>query len=102
MKAIVIVWALALLGCPKDPVTPVPDEDGGTIIIDAADATVPATCAAWCDHAAKLSCAAAKKTPDGSPCTTVCDNIQKSGVIKWNLACRVKAKTCALADACEK
>ncbi len=60
-----------------------------------------ATCAGWCKHAAELKCAAAKPTDAGSSCEAVCANAN-SASLKWNLKCRVTAKTCAAADACEK
>lgn len=61
----------------------------------------PATCAAWCAHAQALKCPAAQRTPKGAPCTDVCNNVM-TGPARFNLRCRVSARTCALADGCEK
>ena len=84
----------ALTACPRAPVPPAPEPgDGGTEL---------ATCAGWCRHAADLLCEAAHPTPAGSPCEAVCTNVQASGVVTWNLKCRVAARSCAAADACEQ
>lgn len=89
-----MVVLLALTGCPRREPVPPPTP--------AADAGAEPTCEAWCTHAAVLGCPSAKPTPRGSPCVRVCENIQKSGVVSWNLACRVAAATCEAADACER
>jgi hypothetical protein len=72
-------------------------EDG----IGARARAAPATCSAWCARATTLKCPAAKPTPGGASCVDVCTNAN-SGPAKWNLKCRVAAKTCAAADACER
>lgn len=65
-----------------------------------AAASTAGTCATWCAHATALKCAAAKPTPAGATCETVCGNTATP--LKWNLTCRSSAKTCTAADACEK
>lgn len=65
-----------------------------------AEHAAPSTCALWCAHALGLGCPAGRKTPAGSPCVDVCNNVM-SGPAKFNLKCRIAAKTCAAADACE-
>lgn len=100
----VVPW---MTGCPaKEPVPPIPDaSDGGPLDTDAGapvDDAAPATCSAWCKHAADLKCPAAKDTPAGTHCVDVCGTVQAGGIVSWNLKCRIAAKTCAAADACEK
>lgn len=60
-----------------------------------------ATCATVCANMVKLSCPSAKPTAKGATCEQVCNNVQNSGAIKWDLTCRSKALTCAAADLCE-
>ena len=62
-------------GCPKDP------QD--------------ATCVDVCTHAAILECVSAKPTAKGATCVEVCENLQNSGLPKWNLPCRAAAASCA-------
>lgn len=98
MTAIVSAAFLFVTACPG-PVAPTPSTDAGH---DAAeDDARAATCANWCKHATALRCEAAKPTPKGVSCTVVCINLQDSGVVVWNLRCRISASTCALADECE-
>ena len=88
-----------LVGCPPEPVTPTPTPDSG--VEPDSDEARNATCSKWCAHAAELGCSSAKPTPKGGSCTAVCENVQSSGIVRWNLVCRVKAKSCAAADVCE-
>lgn len=99
MTAIASAAFLFVTACPG-PVSPSPPiDDAG---YDETDAASAATCAGWCRHASALRCEAAKPTPKGVSCTVVCTNLQESGVVVWNLRCRISASTCDLADACEK
>lgn len=61
-----------------------------------------ATCSSYCENAANLGCAFSAPTPEGTTCEQVCGNVQGSGVISWNLACRTTAATCAAIDQCEQ
>jgi hypothetical protein len=88
---------LALLlgcsGCPTPPTPappPPPDPNAGP------------TCAAACARASQLGCVWAAPTLEGAPCVEVCANIQDSGYISWNLACRAQASSCDAIEACEK
>lgn len=90
-------YALALLlaglaGCPPKPPTPPtpPERDAGA-----------ATCSDACTHLAALGCKEGKPTPEGSTCAEVCENVQSSGVISWNLGCRTHIESCAQVDDCE-
>lgn len=65
-----------------------------------AAAPLPVSCAGWCTHATALGCPSAKPTVKGGTCVQVCTNVQ-TGPAKWNLKCRVAAKTCAAAEACQ-
>lgn len=86
---------ITLAGCPRrEPVPPTP-----TPVVDAGSS---ATCSDWCVHAATLGCSASKPTPNGAPCERVCQNVQDSVVIRWNLTCRATAATCKAADECER
>ncbi len=91
MKLFRLLFVLPLLGCPSkpEPITP-PNPT-----------FEPGTCAGWCSHAAELHCEAAKPTPRGASCTTVCEHNETVGVSHFNLGCREKARSCAAADACE-
>ncbi len=94
-----LLISLTTVACPTPgPVPPAPDADSGDDNADAA----PATCANWCKHAAALKCLAAAPTAHGASCVTVCTNMQQSSVSSFNLRCRIAAKTCDLAEACEK
>lgn len=93
--ALLALVALAGLACPRPlppPVPPGPDQP---------DAAV-ATCADVCRHAFALDCSWYRPTPGGASCTAVCVNIQTSGVVSWDLSCRVQAETCAAIELCER
>lgn len=66
----------------------------------AAVSILPPTCAAWCARASAMKCDAAKPTPKGGTCEAVCVNAN-AGPTKWDLKCRVAARSCAAADACD-
>lgn len=90
--------------CPACPdtaarVAPCPAADAGAPEVDAG-AAAP-TCEGVCVHLADLGCSAAKPTPEGHTCAEVCNNVQSSGIVSWDLACRAKAKTCTALDACK-
>ena len=97
MKSVALLVALAIVtpGCPLGPAPPPPPPPDPTPYPDA-------SCASWCTHAAALHCDAAKTTPHGATCEDVCSNVQKSGVVAWDLKCRTSAKTCESADLCER
>lgn len=88
--------ALVLSACPKPvpaPVTP----DGS----DAAVACVGGDLVcAYCRHMRELGCPEARNTPAGATCETVTANVQRSGIIAMDLACRTEAGTCKKADEC--
>jgi hypothetical protein len=60
-----------------------------------------ATCAQVCARGSVLGCQFAKPTAKGAACTTVCENLQASGLPKWNLGCRATAVSCAAMDDCQ-
>lgn len=87
------------VGCPPPP-NPPPQPDGDAGAVEDLDADVaPATCSNWCKRASVLNCSAARPTRGGATCVDVCNNVQ-TGPVKWNLRCRISAKTCAAADVC--
>jgi len=61
-----------------------------------------ATCEQVCKHMTALDCPSAQPTPNGASCVEVCENVQSSGMIEWNLDCRAAAATCESADECER
>lgn len=109
---LVLSTVTCLAGCQRGPVPPEPSPfpDAGTDddpeTLDAA--AYPSTCAGWCRNARRLGCGAGKDSPGtscdggGCSCTLVCENLQSSGIVAWDLRCRAHAKTCHAADACEK
>lgn len=60
------------------------------------------TCETACDRARVLNCAYAHPTAAGASCVEVCENVQTSGFLKWDLGCRSVAASCAAIDACER
>ena len=88
MRALFLLIPLLAAGCPfPGPVNPTP--------IDGA------TCADVCAHMAELGCPSAQPTPAGVGCEEVCESVQASGIVKWDLGCRAAALTCGEADVCE-
>lgn len=83
-----LLWGLVVFACAST--TPEPD-----------GAKRGASCASACTQLRYLSCEAAEPTGEGATCEEVCETVQKSGVIHWDLGCRSKAKTCEAIDACE-
>lgn len=80
---------LAPLGClPR----PIPDPEPGKT----------ADCAQACDWMEELGCEAAHTTAEGAGCEEVCQNVQDSGFLRWNLECRSTATTCEAVDRCER
>jgi hypothetical protein len=94
------VLLIFLAGCPK-PFPPTPPGPGTTDAgTDAEEAKRP--CLAACRRLSKLACESARPTPEGASCTLVCENVQASGVISWNIECIRKAESCAAADLCNR
>lgn len=95
MRSTIALFVLIVACCgpipppkPPDPPLPPPVEN-----VD---------CGAVCERAATLSCEWAESTPDGATCVQVCQKIQDSGVVQWDLECRVQSESCAEMDACER
>lgn len=104
-KLLLAGWFVAsLAGCPKPSPTPVPPVPPmpNPYVVDAGEPpTVEYTCADMCSHLFDLKCPGAEPTASGATCLEVCQNVQSSGVVAFNLRCRVNARTCAAADACK-
>lgn len=91
MKRALLLWALVVCACPTPPKPPVPPPPPGA-----------ATCADVCQHATELGCEISKPTAKGATCLDVCRNVQESGIVSWDLECRLRASTCGEADSCER
>ena len=89
--------ALACLGCPPRPVGPPDSQDGGPLL-DPLDAA--ATCGTACEHWRELGCPEGSGSPRAT-CEEVCDNIQRSGILAWDLDCRSRITSCSQLDQCE-
>ena len=88
--------AFFLLGCrfipePVEP-GPIPPEPQPSA----------ASCTTACDNMREFHCEAAKPTVGGASCEKVCENVQASGIISWDLVCRTMANSCEDADNCER
>lgn len=59
------------------------------------------TCVDVCARGVELGCAFALPTEGGASCVEVCENVQSSGIIEWDLACRSAASSCEAIDLCE-
>jgi len=59
------------------------------------------TCDDVCKNLQVLGCPAGQPTPNGVPCTAVCQNVQTSGILKWDLSCRAQAASCDAVDRCQ-
>lgn len=101
MRALIFIFPLSLLACPR-PVTPTPDPGDGGFLEDAGPeaATPRASCSAYCDHARKLGCREGMPTAKGAACETVCENFQKTGYATTDLSCGIRATSCAALSAC--
>jgi len=81
-----IITFLAITGCPPEPMNPDPTAD----------------CGAMCEHWRSLDCKQAEPSPAGAGCEEICINVQSSGIISWNMACRTAVKACDEIDKCER
>ena len=82
-----VVLCAVLAGCPAPLPPPVPP-------------TGTPTCETACARLEQLGCNAAKATPAGTPCITVCVNVETSGVVIYGVECVTAAESCAAADRC--
>jgi hypothetical protein len=67
---------------------------------DAAPAPSGITCADVCAKYRALGCPEGNPTAEGEACEAVCENVQSSGIVKLDLACRAGIASCADIDAC--
>jgi hypothetical protein len=90
-------WFVVILGVggchiAPAPVTPVePDPEQSAF-----------DCASACARLRELGCPEAENTAGGATCEQVCDNVQSSGIVSWDLACRSRAPSCPAVDLCER
>ena len=76
-----------IAGCPQPLPPPAPP-------------TGTPSCETACARLEQLGCNAAKPTPGGTTCATVCTNVETSGVVLYGVECVMVAETCAAADRC--
>ena len=95
--ALLTASLLSTTACPPKPVPvpPTPTADGGAPDTDA-------DCNSVCDRWRDLGCSEADPTPEGARCEEVCENVQGSGIVRWDLDCRASVASCADIDACER
>lgn len=60
----------------------------------------PVNCREACVHLRELRCPVANPTPAGVSCNGVCENVNGSGFVEWDLPCIMQAPSCAAADRC--
>lgn len=99
--------ALLLFACacpkPIPPPGPIPPVVDGGVTEEETDADEAARpCLAACRRLIKLGCEAGKPTPEGTSCTRVCENVQSSGIVTWNIDCIKTATSCKAADECNQ
>jgi hypothetical protein len=87
---VLLVLNTCVVGCGPYPVPPPPPEPAGA-----------ASCADVCARGIELGCPWGRPTGEGASCETVCENVQSSGVIVWDLSCRAVAPSCEAIDACD-
>jgi hypothetical protein len=110
-----LILLISVAGCPKpmpSPNPPGPDATDATPpappapptppqTVDAASPTPSVyTCTTVCTNLKNRKCKGANKTVKGSACVDVCQNVQDSGILTWDLKCRSTQTTCAAIDAC--
>lgn len=95
----ILTAILSLTGCPKPGPTPVTPTTPDAATSDA-DIPRQLTCADFCQHCSTLGCKCADPSPGGVSCLDLCANVQNSGVISWDLDCRVRAASCPAIDGC--
>ena len=88
-----LLFLLATAACSSPPKPRPP--------IVVVDASAP-SCASVCDHWRSLGCDESEDTPKGATCEDVCENVQNSGIINWNLGCRASVDSCDIIDSCER
>jgi hypothetical protein len=96
-KLSLLLAAALLLGCPPPPPCPnCPNPD----FPDAGPAR--SACQRACEHFRELKCEEGEPTKDGATCETVCENMQTSNLISYDLDCAAKAPTCDYVDSCPR
>lgn len=83
--------------CPSPAPAPTAEADAGPM--DAASRT---PCQRACGHYRYLKCDEGKPTADGATCETVCENMQASKLVAYDLTCGAKVKSCPEIGTCSK
>jgi hypothetical protein len=87
MRAVLMIIAFALSGCPRPGPSPVPPAPPA---FDAAER--PATCSETCQHLDVIGC------QNGGACLAVCTRIKSQRVKN----CLRSAPSCEIADGCDQ
>jgi len=100
VTTLAVITILMLVGCPPPkpcdtcPLPPNPD------FPDAGD---PRTaCQKACAHFRELKCEEGQPTKDGATCETICENMQTTHLISYDLDCAAKAPTCDVISTCPR
>jgi hypothetical protein len=97
MNKIIVTIAICFFACgPYPPPEPTPGPEPEPI-----PDPISATCTEVCVRGDFLNCKWAQPTPGGASCVEVCENVQTSGIVQWDLGCRAAARSCAEVEACE-
>lgn len=59
------------------------------------------TCEDACRKLQSLECQAGEETEDGSSCEEVCENLQESGIVSWDLQCMTEIENCDQVANCD-
>ena len=95
MRLLTLILVFFLASCTFPP-SPGPEPEPPNPPVE------PATCEGFCEHGETLGCEWTKPSPEGTTCVEVCESVQNSGIVTWDLECRVAAKSCEEVDQCER
>jgi len=116
MKNILFILTLIISGCNFDPCVSYGDKSTGGECPqpnpkpnpkpnpDVITPPIPevSPCSTACIHFHELKCPEGDPTNDGASCETVCQNMQSTGMIVYDLACAAEVKSCAAIAQCPR
>lgn len=89
-----LLFVLALAGCPREPQDPPPPTP--------VPPPAPDACGPACERFREFGCPEGQPTPQGAPCEEFCRNAEESGAITLNPLCVLGSQTCDEARRCIK